>query len=333
MDTSNVRKFCRDHVTRIPRYAAVGIAILIALNMGWVRPLSRYRGIAESKATGLGAVSGVLTEYEEEYSEQARSVQYLALAAPPNPNDQDKEINVVSRDRKMVRSASFDLLVSSTLDSVQQSQRIAESVGGFVVSSDIRGDSNAQYASMQIRVPARDYDDVRSQLRKLARQVLTETTAADDVTRQYVDSEAALQNYRAEEVRYRDILNRASTVKDILEVTEKLHEVRREIEKREAEFKTLTLRVATCLISLSFRTETELKVFGIQWRPLWEIKMGLRTGLESLVQYLNGMLSFAFHLPAILLWCTTILVGMAVGWRLLRWALRLTFSSKPVNTI
>jgi len=38
--------------------------------------------------------------------------------------------------------------------------------------------------------------------------------------------------------------------------------------------------------------------------------------------------SFVFYIPAILLWIATILIGVAAGWRILRWAWRALFAPR-----
>jgi hypothetical protein len=43
--------------------------------------------------------------------------------------------------------------------------------------------------------------------------------------------------------------------------------------------------------------------------------------------YTATMISFLFYLPTVLLWLITILVGAAIGWRVLRWAVRKFFAS------
>jgi TfoX/Sxy family transcriptional regulator of competence genes len=63
------------------------------------------------------------------------------------------------------------------------------------------------------------------------------------VTKQYVDQEARLRNLRAQEQQYLGILRKAATVKDTLEVSDKLNEVRGAIEERQAEFEALTKQV------------------------------------------------------------------------------------------
>ena len=109
-------------------------------------------------------------------------------------------------------------------------------------------------------------------------------------------------------------------MKDTLESTEKLDEVRGEIEQQQAEFAALSKQVETVALSISLRAEADAQVFGLHWRPLYQLKIAAREGLESLGDYASKMASFLFCLPAVLLWLGTILIGVAFGWRVLRWA-------------
>lgn len=145
------------------------------------------------------------------------------------------------------------------------------------------------------------------------------------MTRQYVDQQASLRNLRAEEVQYLAILKEAKTVKDTLEVSEKLGEIRGQIDQQQAEFEALSKQIETVAITISLRSEAEARVFGMDWRPLYQIKMAMREGLDGLADYATTMTGFVFLLPTILLWMVTIITGAAVGWRLLRWIARRVF--------
>jgi hypothetical protein len=125
-----------------------------------------------------------------------------------------------------------------------------------------------------------------------------------------------------------NILKQAKTVKDTLEVSEKLNGVRGEIEQQQAEFETLSKQVDTVEITVSLRSQAEANVFGLQWRPLFEIKLAAMQGLEGLADYASAMFSLVFYLPAILLWLATILAGAVLGWRLLRIGARVLFTAK-----
>src|SRR6266849_8528144 len=166
-----------------------------------------------------------------------------------------------------------------------------------------------------------------AEIRKLGLRVESEQLEAEDVTRQHVDQQAHLRNLRAQEAQYLTILKQAKTVKDTLDVSEKLNGVRGEIEQQQAEFEALSKQVETVAITVSLHSE-EANVFGLHWRPLYELKLAVMQGLEGLADYATAMLSFIFYLPAILLWLATILVGAALGWKTLRLGVRVLFAAK-----
>jgi hypothetical protein len=118
-------------------------------------------------------------------------------------------------------------------------------------------------------------------------------------------------------------------VKDTLEVSDKLNEVRGAIEERQAEFEALSKQVETVAINITLRAESDAQVFGLHWRPLYQLKMAAREGLDGLGDYAASMAAFVFYLPTILLWLFTILAGAAIGWRILRWAAKAFFGFTP----
>jgi ElaB/YqjD/DUF883 family membrane-anchored ribosome-binding protein len=228
-------------------------------------------------------------------------------------------------DRKIIRTTSMSLIVQHPAEITQQIASLADALGGYLVSSESGGESSA---TLTIRVPANRFDEARSQVRKLGLRVESEKVDAQDVTTQYVDQDASLRNLRAEEAGYLDILKQAHTVKDMLAVTEQLSNVRGQIEQQQAEFNTLSKQVETVAISISLRAESETQVFGLNWRPLYQIKLALRDGLDAVGNYATAMISILFYLPSVILWLGTIFIAGFGSWRLVRWAGRRWFGWK-----
>ena len=96
--------------------------------------------------------------------------------------------------------------------------------------------------------------------------------------------------------------------------------MRGQIEQQQAEFNALSKQVETVAIAMSLHTEADVSVFGMNWKPLYQLKMSARDGVLALNTYVSAMAAFLFYLPAILLWLATICFGAAIGWRLLNWA-------------
>jgi hypothetical protein len=228
-------------------------------------------------------------------------------------------------DRKLIRTSTLDMVVKAPSQSSEQIIHLAERAGGFLVSSQVSGSDTAPTASLTVRVPAAQYEAIRAQIRQLGLRVESERIDAEDVTKQYVDQEARLHNLRAQEQQYLGILRQASTVKDTLAVSEQLNSVRGEIEQQQAEFEALSKQVETVAINVTLRAEADTQVFGLHWRPLYQLKVAARQGLDGLGDYANSMASFLFLLPSIVLWTATIFLGAALCWRLLRWAGRVLF--------
>ncbi len=318
---------------------------LIAVYVGAIEPREGARGISTEKATGLSATAGWepvslwrqtsvsrLAEgvvggvpggmpADEKGSVEMASVDALPAPPPPPPKS-------APDDRKMIRNGAMDLIVKSPRDTSEKIRHLAQQFGGFLVSSETSGGEDASTASLIIRVPAARFEDARAEIRKLGLHVESEKLEAQDVTRQYVDQSARLRNLHAQEMQYLGILRQAKTVKDTLEVSDKLNEVRGEIEQQQAEFDALSKQVETVALTISLRAEAEAKVFGLNWRPLYQVKLAAREGLDSVGDYAASMASFLFYLPKVLLWLATILIGAAVGWRMLRWAGKALFVAR-----
>jgi hypothetical protein len=230
----------------------------------------------------------------------------------------------VAAGRKIIRTSSLEMVVQHPSETAEKIAALAESMGGYVTSAE-GGGENATSGKLTIRVPAVRFEQARSQIRNMGLRVENETIDAQDVTRQYVDQDASIRNLRAEESQYLLILKQVTTVKDLLAVSEKLSEVRGQIEQQQAEFNALSKQVETVAISISLRAEAEAQVLGLNWRPGYQLKLALRDGLESLANYATAMTALLFYLPAVLLWVGTIVLALVFGWRLVRWAGRRWF--------
>ena len=226
--------------------------------------------------------------------------------------------------RKIIRTSSLEMVVQRPAEAAEQITSLAESLGGYLVSAD-GGGQNATAGMLTIRIPAARFEEARAAIRKLGLRVESEKIDAQDVSRQHVDQEANLRNLRAEEAGYLEILKQAHTVKDMLAVSERLSAVRGQIEQRQAEFNALSRQIETVALTISLRTEAEAQVFGLNWRPGYQLKLAVRDGLESVATYAMAMTTILFYLPATLLWMGTIVIGAIIGWRTVRWVGRRWF--------
>lgn len=226
-------------------------------------------------------------------------------------------------DRKVIKNGSLDLLVKSAEKSAKDIQSVAEKLGGFVADSDIYNVAqDAKSGRITVRVPANKFNIAFDEIKKFAIKVERENSSAQDVTEQYIDLESRLKNLRAQEAQYLEIMKKAETVEDILNVSSRLSEVRGQIEQIEGQLKYLASQVDMTSITASLTEEGDVEVFGINWRPLYVAKQALRNTVSGLADYIDSMIKFIFQLPLILLWLATIGLIVLVGWKILWWIWR-----------
>jgi Domain of unknown function (DUF4349) len=227
-------------------------------------------------------------------------------------------------ERQVIRTGSLEIIASDPLQAAEQLRNLAANFSGFVVSSNVNGsEEGTRFA--QVSIPAEHFDEARAQVRKIAKTVEQDTTEARDVTRESANQEAALRNARAEEAQYLAILKRAAAVKDVLEVSSKLAEVRGRIEELEGDLQFLHHQVEMSLLTISIRGLAVAQAFGLHWRPLYEAKVALRGALAGMADYADDMVALFLNVPLIAIWGLTIVALIKIGWLALRSTARVFF--------
>jgi len=229
-------------------------------------------------------------------------------------------------ERQVIRTGSIEIIVSDPLHTAEQLRTLAVNFSGFVVSSNVNGsDEGTRFAQVSMRIPAAHFDEARAEVRKIAKTVEQDTIEAHDVTRESVNQEAALRNARAEEAQYLAILKRAAAVKDVLELSSTLAEVRGRIDELVGDLRFLHHQVEVSLLTINIRGMAEAQAFGLHWRPLYEAKVSLRSALGGMTDYADDMVSLFLNLPVIAIWMLTIVALLKIGWLALRSTVRVFF--------
>jgi hypothetical protein len=164
--------------------------------------------------------------------------------APPLLASVANEQNAVPiQQRIVVYNAGLRMVVTSVEDALKHAERIAAELQGYV--QEIKGEK------ITVRVPADTYKAALERLSALG-QVVERELQALDVTEEYVDLEARLNNARNVRKRFEALLERAETTDDAVIVERELGRVTEEIERLEGKLALLRNRVAFSTISVKF---------------------------------------------------------------------------------
>jgi hypothetical protein len=223
-------------------------------------------------------------------------------------------------DQKLIRTVALELVVRDVRAIADQLRHAAESSGGELESVSLeQREVGLQSGEIRLRVPAANLDTALAELKKLAIRVQHEQIDTRDVNREYLDTDSRLRNMRAEEQQYLALLKRAGSMKDTLEVTEKISEVRGEIERLQGELNYMSRQVAMSAISIRLIQESDAQVAGLHWRPLYNAKLAAREMLSGLADWVDFLVALILKLPLILVWFVTAVLLAAMAWKGMRW--------------
>ncbi|MDZ7632524.1 MAG: DUF4349 domain-containing protein [Gemmatimonadaceae bacterium] len=197
--------------------------------------------------------------------------------------------------RMIVRSAELALEVRDVQRAMQDIAAATTAAEGFLGTSRIWRDGDADRASMTVRVPAAQLDATLTRIRGLAVRVDNASVTGEDVTRQAVDLTAQLTNLRATETELRALLvtvrQKTQRASDVLEVHTELSRVRGEIEQRTAELQTLTQLAALSTIAIELRPDVvAAPIASAQWQPRGVLRDALRALLGTARVAANGLI-------------------------------------------
>ena len=194
--------------------------------------------------------------------------------------------NAAAAERMIIYSGQLSLVVKDTRAVVEQITQVVKDAGGFVTQSNTYQDQGHTRATMSVRVPGEDLAQLKTTLGKikaLAMTVESENLNGQDVTDQYADTQADIENLTAQRDSYRKLLDRAEKMEDILNIQTRLDQVQGQINTLTGSQLKLkeSVKLATVSITLTPDALAQPIIVG-SWRPQGTARDAFRALLNAL---------------------------------------------------
>ncbi len=222
-----------------------------------------FLGVLLATAAGIGCAES--REPAPAATQRAATAVGATSASAADAKGASKPGNVT---RKVVRQADLELEVAAPSSAQTTIERLAEQHGGYVVSAARDTDHERAVdvrVTLVVRVPEAELTTTIAEVKRLGRGVGSEHITSDDVTDEYIDLTARTTSQQKLEQQYLEILKRAATVKDAMDVQKELADVRTEIERlqgrqhlldQESAFSTLTVHLDTAVPQIAVSPDT-----------------------------------------------------------------------------
>jgi len=198
----------------------------------------------------------------------------LSYFSEPAPAPEIKE-------RLVVKESTLSLLVKNVVEAQKEINQKAQSLGGYLVQSDVShpGETEATSGWIIVRVPQEKLEEALDYFRGLAVKVISETVSGQDVTDEYVDVETRLTTLLKTKAKLEEILAKAEKVQDILQVQQELINLQEQIDslkgrqnylEKSAQVSRIAVYLATDELALPY-------VPAETWRPKAIFKQAVRS--------------------------------------------------------
>ncbi|MCC8035910.1 MAG: DUF4349 domain-containing protein [Rikenellaceae bacterium] len=210
-----------------------------------------------------------------------------------------------SAGKKMVREGTMEMRSADVHAVKDYVDSQLKKYGGYysaVNFGDIDGFYVPEVYRLEVKVPSAAFDDFLSAIGRSGGSIEKVSIKAVDVTDRYIDYEIRIASQKSYLERYRQLLSRSGTIKEVMEVQERIRLLETEIESTEARFRELAGRIQYSTLSITIRPTAS----SVDWAPgfLQKSQRALQWGWE----FVKG-----FVIALLYLWPLLVLAALAGG--------------------
>ena len=196
--------------------------------------------------------------------------------------------------RQVIRTAELEVRVDDVAKAERKVNQLIDGVHGYVenASSTDLATSGARL-TIKCRVPVDTFPSIIDAFEHLGVR-LSKTVGSEDVTEKVVDMDARLKTMAAQEEVYRGLLRNTKSLKDSLDVHERLMQLREEIESIAAQRKSLASQAAFSTISVTLDQKADAAIAATadpnwvsqSWGEAWTSATTFFRGIVSMLIWL-----------------------------------------------
>lgn len=204
-------------------------------------------------------------------------------SSAPQPSVPKEEMAL---ERKIIKEGEIDFQTSDINETKSTINRVVSELDGYISKEEAADYSGRLEHHLTIRIPATKFDSllirISSNIIKLDRKSINVL----DVTAEFIDVEARVKTKKELQNRYKEILQKANKVEEILAVEKEMSLLGTVIESLEGQMKYMKDRIAYSTLNVTYY-EKRIIMNGISARFIEAIQSGWTYFLLFLVSIVN----------------------------------------------
>lgn len=234
-------------------------------------------------------------------------------------------------DRLVIKNGNISIIVVDPATSMDAIARLADGMGGWVVSSNLYKTQTADgveipQANITIRVPVDKLNEalikIKAEVENLETDVRSENVSGQDVTSEYTDLTSRKNNLERAEAQLQEILASATKTEDVLNVFNQLTQIRGEIEVLKGQIKYYEESSSFSAINVEIISQKSIKPLTVAG---WQPQGVARDAVQALINTFKALVNILIWFVILVIPILVILYGVV---RLFIWLFKLLFLRK-----
>ena len=178
--------------------------------------------------------------------------------SPPKmqmPNSEAKPIDKTINLKKIIKSGDMTIEVADIKTAQEKIQNFVKNNKAYIQNERFSNAETQTTLSMEIRIPNQNFDNLINSFSDEIGSISEKNIRVQDVTEEYTDVSIRLKNKLAYLEKYRDLLKRSASTKDLLEIQEKIRGLEEEIESSEGRLRYIDDQVNYSTLNLTLTKE------------------------------------------------------------------------------
>ena len=167
-------------------------------------------------------------------------------------NNPSEYINIK---KKIIKSGDMTIEVADIKTAQEKIQNFVKNNKAYIQNERFSNAETQTTLSMEIRIPNQNFDNLINSFSDEIGSISEKNIRVQDVTEEYTDVSIRLKNKLAYLEKYRDLLKRSASTKDLLEIQEKIRGLEEEIESSEGRLRYLDDQVNYSTLDLTLIRE------------------------------------------------------------------------------
>lgn len=194
--------------------------------------------------------------------------------------------------KKIIKDGRLGIKVSNLKDSKINVDTLVKKLGGYYDKESLSNNDYSTEYDLKIRVPANNLEILINKIEQGEGEVSYKEIDARDVTEEFIDLETRLTNKQKYLAKYQEILKSAKSIKEILDIQEKIRGLEEEIESTTGRLKYLNDLVNYSTLELNISQKKDFKYSPENRGNFFEkLKQSISKGWYGLVDFILFILS------------------------------------------